>query len=183
MSADIGNIEVYMGPPEVGGPDDLEATIVGFIGGARDELAVAVQELESESVTRALIDARRQGVKVRVILERIYLGLDVPPLDPFVAGGANDENRRLFAALLRAGIEVTIDLNPQTFHQKFIVRDPDGPSARRSCAHRINELHADRAPCQSQPSRDRARQAHGRRVLRGVRGDVDRDLRSAPRAS
>ncbi len=130
MAADIGNIRVLMGPPEVGGPDDLESEVVDFIAGARAELAVAVQELEAESIARALVEARRNGVRCRVILERIYLGLDVPPLDPFVAGGANDENRRLLSVLLRAGVDVSIDLNPRTFHQKFIVRDPEGPSSR-----------------------------------------------------
>jgi phosphatidylserine/phosphatidylglycerophosphate/cardiolipin synthase-like enzyme len=130
MSISVGSIRIYMGPNDVGGPDDLEATIVGYIAAARDELLVAVQELESESIARALTAATARGVNVKVILERRYLGTTTPPSDPFNPGGTNDENRRLFGAILRAGIDVTIDLNPETFHQKFIVRDPDGPSSR-----------------------------------------------------
>ena len=130
MPATIGNISLYMGPPELGGPDDLEATIVAFIDRARDELCVAVQELEQASIAEALISARRRGVRVRVILERIYLGVDNPPDDPFGPGGENEENRRILVALLRSDIDVSVDLNPATFHQKFIVRDPNGPSSR-----------------------------------------------------
>ena len=130
MPVDVGNIEMYMGPAELGAPDDLEAAICRFIDDARDELDVAVQELESEAITRALTDAKARGIRVRVILERAYLNAASPPDDPFGAGGDNDANRTMLSALLRAGIQVAIDLNPAIFHQKFIVRDPDGPSER-----------------------------------------------------
>ncbi len=69
----------------------------------------------------------------------------MPPLDPFTppvldpdceadltdwqlvpADGANSENRRLLASLLPSGVDVTVDLNPETFHQKYIVRDLEG---------------------------------------------------------
>lgn len=130
MPVDVGSIEMFMGPAELGAPDDLEETICEFVAGARDELCVAVQELESEAITRELTDAQARGIRVRVILERSYLGSDSPPGDPFVGGGDNDQNRLMLTALLRAGIDVTIDLNPRIFHQKFIVRDPDGPSSR-----------------------------------------------------
>jgi len=130
MPLDVGSIEMWMGPTEVGAPDDLEAALVDFIDAARSELCVAVQELEQESVARALTSARARGVRVRVILERRYLRSDKPPADPFGPGGTFDENRRLLGALLRAGIEVTIDLNPATFHQKFIVRDAAGSSTQ-----------------------------------------------------
>jgi len=46
MSVSIGNVRIYMGPDDLGGPDDLEATIVGFVAAARDELSVPVRELE-----------------------------------------------------------------------------------------------------------------------------------------
>ncbi len=130
MAIDIGSIELFMGPPELGAPDDLEATLINFIDAARDELFVAVQELEQETVARALIRAKQRGVRVEVILERLYLVASRPPHDPFGPGGDHDENRRLLGALLRSNIEVTLDLNPRTFHQKFIVRDPQGPSSR-----------------------------------------------------
>ena len=46
MSVSIGNVRIYMGPDDLGGPDDLEATIVGIVAAARDELLVAVQGSE-----------------------------------------------------------------------------------------------------------------------------------------
>ena len=53
MSVDIGSLQLFMGPSAVGAPDDLEATIIAFIDRAREELLVAVQELESEPIARA----------------------------------------------------------------------------------------------------------------------------------
>jgi phosphatidylserine/phosphatidylglycerophosphate/cardiolipin synthase-like enzyme len=119
-----GNIEFFFGPSELGAPDDLRATIVGFIDAAREELLVAVQELEDEPIARALVAARVRGVRVRVILERSYLREDTAQAQPFAPGGANEANRQLLAGLLRAGIDVAVDLNPKIFHQKFVVRDP-----------------------------------------------------------
>ena len=95
MSVSIGNVRIYMGPDDLGGPDDLEFTIVGFVAAARDELLVAVQELQSEAIARALTDASGRGVRVKVILERRYLGTATPPSDPFGPGGTNDENRTM----------------------------------------------------------------------------------------
>ncbi len=39
----IGNVEIYMGPSQLGAPDDLEAEIVKFIDGAEKRVEVAVQ--------------------------------------------------------------------------------------------------------------------------------------------
>lgn len=125
MPASIGNVTLHMGPTQVGGPDNLENPIVQFVEAARDDLLVAVQELEAQPIAAALTRAQARGVAVRLILERKYLRADNPPADPFGPGGDNDTNRDLLAAALRAGIDVAIDLNPETFHQKFIVRDPD----------------------------------------------------------
>ena len=49
-----GKIEGYLGPAGLGAADDLEAVIVDFIGGARTRLSIAVQELDSEAVARAI---------------------------------------------------------------------------------------------------------------------------------
>lgn len=125
MAVDLGSVEFYAGPRQIGGPDDLLGTIIRFLDRARHTLDVAVQELDSEPVARALLAAAARGVRVRVVLERDYLREVRPPPDPLVAGGTHEANRRLHAALLRAGIEVASDLNPELFHQKFVVRDRD----------------------------------------------------------
>jgi phosphatidylserine/phosphatidylglycerophosphate/cardiolipin synthase-like enzyme len=119
-----GNITFAFGPPGAGAPDDLRREIVEFVAEARTELMVAVQELDDEAIVRALIAARARGVRVRVILERSYLIESRARSEPFAPGGANEANRRLLGALLRAAIDVNVDLNPEIFHQKFIVRDP-----------------------------------------------------------
>lgn len=123
MAINIGSIELYMGPKNLGAPDDLEDEVVRFIGRARDTLDIAVQELESKPITEAILKARTQGVSVRVVLERDYLTVNVPSADPWTPGGQNQTNREMYAALLRAKVPVITDLNPKIFHQKFIVKD------------------------------------------------------------
>ena len=129
MPLDLGSLELYMGPAALGGPDDLEGPIVAFIDGANEHLDVAVQELESLPIAKALLRAKARDVDVRVILEGKYLTVRTPVADPWSPGGANEKNREIHSALLRAGIDVISDLNPETFHQKFIVRDPEGSKA------------------------------------------------------
>ncbi|TCS62963.1 phospholipase D-like domain-containing protein [Varunaivibrio sulfuroxidans] len=118
----LGNIEIYMGPRDLGG-DDLEAVLVGFIDAARKTLDVAVQELESVPIAHAFARARRRGVRVRMVLEGDYLTTTKAPADPFLPGAMNEANRELFMALLRARCDVRTDYNPKIFHQKFIARD------------------------------------------------------------
>lgn len=121
-------IEVYMGPSAIGAPDDLEAAIVGFIDRAKVSLDAAVQEIESRAITEAFVRAKQRGVRVRIVLEQDYLRAGKPPPDPFDIGEAEDEeNRALFAAMLRANIDARADYNPDIFHQKFIVRDSGKP--------------------------------------------------------
>jgi phosphatidylserine/phosphatidylglycerophosphate/cardiolipin synthase-like enzyme len=124
MSVREGNIEFFFGPTDLGGADDLREAIVDFITAAKEELLVAIQELEDEPIARALVDASARGVRVRVILERSYLTEESAQDEPFTPVGTNETNRHLLAALLRAGIDVAVDLNPKIFHQKFVVRDP-----------------------------------------------------------
>ncbi|GAA5083098.1 phosphatidylserine/phosphatidylglycerophosphate/cardiolipin synthase-like enzyme [Thermocatellispora tengchongensis] len=136
-----GKIEAYAGPAELGAPDDLEAVIVEFVHGARQSLDIAIQELDSEPIAQAVLDARFRGVSVRMVLEQDYLlTAKVPKI---VVREGEDEaaarrrvqwsdepgarsleaNRRILAALLRCGVDVKADYNPAIFHQKFIVRD------------------------------------------------------------
>jgi len=133
MGLVLDGIELYAGPPVLGAPDDLDAVIRGFIDGARQSLLVAVQELDSRPIAEAILAAARRPrnpptarggtVRVQVILEGSYLTEATPRQDPFAAGGENEVNRELHAALLRAGVDVITDLNPEIFHQKFVVRD------------------------------------------------------------
>ena len=141
-----GKIEAYVGPKELGAADDLEAVIVDFVDGARSSLDIAVQELDSEPIAQAILDARWRGVSVNLFLEQDYLrsplrlakGVPVPP-KPRSGESAEDAlrrtqwgdpdesdlaaNRRILAALLRSDVEVKGDFNPQIFHQKFALRD------------------------------------------------------------
>ncbi len=52
--------------------DDLEALLLETIRNARQEILVAVQELSLPRVAHALVEKRRQGVAVRLILENTY---------------------------------------------------------------------------------------------------------------
>jgi hypothetical protein len=53
-----GKIEAFIGPTELGAADNLEQVIVDFIAGARTSLDIAVQELDSEPIAQAILDAR-----------------------------------------------------------------------------------------------------------------------------
>jgi phosphatidylserine/phosphatidylglycerophosphate/cardiolipin synthase-like enzyme len=119
-------LELYMGPSSLGAPDDLEKAIVDFIDAAKTSLDVAVQEIESRPIAEALVRARQRGLRVRLVLEQDYLRADKATADPFSVGGEDEENRNLFAAMLRASIDARADYNPDIFHQKFIVRDSGG---------------------------------------------------------
>lgn len=129
MGVQVGGIELFMGPSALGGPDDLDAVVRQFIGGAKRALFIAVQEVDSRPIAEAVLAAKAAKLRVRMILEGDYLVEDPPRADPWAASGDNEENRLIHAALLRAGVDVVTDLNPAIFHQKFIVRDPGEPSA------------------------------------------------------
>jgi phosphatidylserine/phosphatidylglycerophosphate/cardiolipin synthase-like enzyme len=143
-----GLIECFVGSREKGAADDLEEVIVRFIQRARKTLWIAVQELDSEPIARAIVDAkRRRGVDVELFLEQDYLQTDFSDkrdawLKKLPGEGVADyvervvwapdeghslaPNRRILSAILRAGIPVHSDFNPKIFHQKFIVRDVRG---------------------------------------------------------
>ena len=121
MPETVGKISLFMGPSNLGAPDDLEAAIIDFIGGATKELLVSVQEIDHRPIAEALIAARRKGVRIQVILEQDYLRESgVPDEDEL---GKHEINRVLLSRILRVGIDAKADYNPDIFHQKFIVRD------------------------------------------------------------
>lgn len=148
-----GKIEAYVGPPGLGGADDLEAVIVDVIAGARTKLDIAVQELDSEAIAKAILAASWRGVRVTLFLEQDYLRSSLKrdttthvPIPPVPKAGETPaqalervqweeddtdlrENRRILAALLRSDVEVRGDFNPKIFHQKFVLRDYDDGKA------------------------------------------------------
>jgi phosphatidylserine/phosphatidylglycerophosphate/cardiolipin synthase-like enzyme len=123
MAIKVGDIELHVGPQEVGGPDDLKAAIINFIKGAKKRLDIAVQELDSREIAEAIIEARQKKRVVRLVIEGDYLTVDKAVPDSFKPGGKNETNRFLHDAVLRTNINVKSDFNPAIFHQKFIVRD------------------------------------------------------------
>ena len=126
MPEKIGNIELYMGPHQLGAPDNLEATIVKFIEGAQKKLFIAVQELDSRKITEAIIRAKKRKELVKLVLEADYLIAKTAYANPFNAdNGAHEINRELHNAILRSKIKVNTDYNPKIFHQKFIIRDDE----------------------------------------------------------
>lgn len=129
-----GKIKGYVGPQDIGAPDDVERVIVEFIAGATKTVDVAVQELDSIPIAEALIARRLAGCSVRVVLNHDYLQDSDrrAPLSPEVATvaalaaepGGHKVNRDIYAALCRCGIDVRIDLNPTAiFHQKYCLTD------------------------------------------------------------
>ena len=132
MAVDLGSLKFYVGPLDLlpagstAALDDLEKVIVDFIDGATGKLDIAVQELDSEPIARAIIRAQiERKVAVRIVSEADYLSVDKPSADPFAnqPDTPNEVNRLLHLALLRAKAWVRTDFNPEIFHQKFMVRD------------------------------------------------------------
>ena len=125
MGVKYKNIELYFGPKDLGAPDDLEKVIIEFIDKAKISLAIAVQEIESLSIAKAIVNAKMRKVQIHIVVEQDYLRSKKPSKDPFIPDPNESlhENREIFAALLRAGIDIRTDYNPHIFHQKFIIRD------------------------------------------------------------
>jgi phosphatidylserine/phosphatidylglycerophosphate/cardiolipin synthase-like enzyme len=84
--------------------DDL---LTGLIRGFKDRIYVAIYSFTSDRLAEALIEARRRGVDVRVVMERRE------------ANGTGSEYPRLRGA----GVEVRLDANPGLMHHKFMVID------------------------------------------------------------
>jgi hypothetical protein len=124
-----GKIKAFAGPRELGARDDLCAVIVNFIDGAREALFIAVQEVGSEPIAQAVIDARWRGVEVKMIVEQDYLASDKIPKATAQAGETPaqaarrvqwEEYRRPKTAKTNRDI-----LSPGffNFHLRFIFRD------------------------------------------------------------
>ncbi len=135
-----GRIEAFVGPKELGAADNLEGVIVSFIEEAKESLDIAVQELDSMPIAQAILDASWRGVSTRVVLEQDYLQEKKRPELTQGPGETEEQarqriqwgekppreldmNRDILRALLRSGIYVSADYNPEIFHQKFVIRD------------------------------------------------------------
>jgi len=123
MPLEIGDFRIHLGPQEQGGPDSLLAPIVNFIDSAKtkQQLMIAVQEIENREIVESVIRARKRGVTIDIVIEQSYLLSDTIPEDPFQPGGKNEINRFLFNAILRACVDIKSDFNTNIFHQKFMV--------------------------------------------------------------
>ncbi len=131
MPLDLGSLKFYVGPRSVdpagnnSSLDDLEQVVVDFIAAAKTSLDIAVQELNSLPIAKAIVAARQRQVTVRLVSEADYLiDGEAAPL-PFESDETleNEANRQIHLALLRARTWVRTDFNPKIFHQKFIIRD------------------------------------------------------------
>lgn len=122
----VGDIEIHLGPQEQGGPDSLLDPILEFIGraGSRQNLMIAVQEIDNPAIANAIIAARLRGAVIDLVVEQSYLLAAKKPKDlagAHAPGGKHEINRELFNAILRSTADVKVDFNPNIFHQKFMV--------------------------------------------------------------
>jgi phosphatidylserine/phosphatidylglycerophosphate/cardiolipin synthase-like enzyme len=116
MPQTVGDLELYMGPQEVGGPDDLRTPIIDFIDGARKRLDIAVQELDSPDIADAIVRARERKVQVRLVVEGDYLRAGKVSENPWIPGGKYEINREIQNAILPTAINIRSDYNPSIFH-------------------------------------------------------------------
>lgn len=126
MPVTSGDIAVHLGPREFGAPDDLLVPILDFIGRARSRqnLMIAIQEIDNPAIAGAIIEARLRGVTIDLVMEQSYLLASRRPKSLAAAhepGGSHEINRELFNAILRSTTDVKVDFNPDIFHQKFMV--------------------------------------------------------------
>jgi len=109
-----GNISLYLGPKEQGGPDSLLEPIIEFIDLAKSgqKLMIAIQEIDNPDIAKAIVKARQRKVTIDVVMEQSYLLNKKIAKDPYKAGGASEINRELYNSMLRATVDVKSDFNP-----------------------------------------------------------------------
>jgi len=125
MPVVVEDIELHLGPKEQGAPDSLLEPILAFIGKAKKKqnLMIAVQEIDNRMIAEAIVEARLRGVHVDLIVEQSYLLGKDKPSDlnaAFDADGPHEANHFLINAIMRSTADVKIDFNPKIFHQKFM---------------------------------------------------------------
>ncbi|MEW8053089.1 MAG: phospholipase D-like domain-containing protein [Candidatus Thiodiazotropha sp.] len=123
MGIRVGHVAFFVGPHAQGAPDDLETVIVDFIDGAQKRLGISVQELESETIARAIIATRQRKVLVKPVIEQSYQKRSPPQRRHLDPRDKNEPNRAVHDAILHSDIDIKVDYNTNIFHQKFMVWD------------------------------------------------------------
>ena len=90
-------------------PGNAEAVVVSAIGSAKKELRVAAYSFTSKPIAKALVDAKKRGVNVEVVLDK------------------SQEGERYTAStfLVNEGVPVRINRKYAIMHNKFMVIDGD----------------------------------------------------------
>jgi len=102
-------IQACFSPPLTGGCDPL-ATVVQAIDGARKTVLVQMYALTSREIVSALVNARRRGIDVRVIVDRSQLKEDRS--DAYTVG-----------RLAAGGVPVLVDTVSGLMHNKVMIID------------------------------------------------------------
>ena len=102
-------IQACFSPPLPGGCDPL-ATVAQTIDGARKTVLVQIYALTSREIVTALVNARRRGISVRVIVDRNQLEEDRS--DAYAVG-----------RLTAGGVTVLVDTVPGLMHNKVMIVD------------------------------------------------------------
>jgi phosphatidylserine/phosphatidylglycerophosphate/cardiolipin synthase-like enzyme len=110
-------IQACFSPPLPDGCDPL-ATVVQAIDGARKTVLVQMYALTSREIVTALVNAKRRGIEVRVIVDRSQREEDRS--DAYAVG-----------RLAAGGIPVLVDTVPGLMHNKVMIVD-DGTVATGS---------------------------------------------------
>ena len=89
--------------------DGLDATLGAAIAAARHTLDIAAFELNSDSITEAILDAHERGVTVRMVTDNAH--------------GLEDDKNPQLRRLREAGIAVQHDGRGALMHNKFTIID------------------------------------------------------------
>jgi len=109
VSASAAQIEACFSPPLPGGCDPA-TVVVQAIDGARKTVFVQMYALTSRQIVSALVNAKRRGVDVRVIVDRRQLDED-----------RSDTNA--VARLASGGVPVLVDTVSGLMHNKIMIVD------------------------------------------------------------
>lgn len=86
-----------------------EERILSLINGAREYIDVAVYSLNRKNIVQALIDARKRGVRIRILLDRKQLSASKEFVNVFL--------------LSAAGIDVRVHSHQGLMHTKMAIFD------------------------------------------------------------